>query len=213
MLPAGNRTGHSRSVARVPLPEDREEVGRRVGTLPLVTAPGKWTGPPGRSGPGIRALMATAVASAVLAAAACSPEGGVELGQATSDDRRHPCDLLTTDEIDNVHGWALPAGERPSEHEADGQAVCSWEDHRVGMVHLQLYEGDGAERFEQLRGELESIGEATDVEVPGADAAWEDPTRGIVGILVGEHLAQVGVWGPGASGTHLRLAEIVAGRL
>jgi hypothetical protein len=159
--------------------------------------------------------VATLVTSCLLfAASACSPEGGVELGQATSDDRRDPCGLLTVEEIDSVLGWTLPAGERPGEREADGQAVCSWEDHTTGMVHLQLYEGDGAERFEQLREELEAIGEATDVEVAGADGAWEDPSHGVVGALAGEHFVQVAVWGTVVDeAQHVRLAEMVVERL
>ncbi|MGI9578364.1 MAG: hypothetical protein ACR2OH_09210 [Microthrixaceae bacterium] len=175
----------------------------RVSVTPRLSIAPRW-----------RTAGVFAALTAGFVAGACSPEGGIELGQATSDDRLDPCALLTVEEINQVTGFDLATGQRPREYESNGQAVCNWEDHRSGLVHLQMHEGAADEQFDLVRSDLEEIGEATEVDVPGAQGAFEDASQGLVGMTVGDHFVQVAVWGlPSTESQHLELAEFVAGRL
>jgi hypothetical protein len=122
-----------------------------------------------------------------------------------------PCDLLSVADIERITETVLPDGEVPTEHDADGWAICNWEDPDAGAaIQVQVHLGDGRADFERRRHELGSgsVGSTRDVELAGADEAYDSADQGVVGALVGEHFLQVTTIGGSFDDRHhLALAE------
>ena len=122
-----------------------------------------------------------------------------------------PCALLSVADIDRLTGTTLPEGEVPEEHAVDGWEICNWEDPQAAAaIQVQVRRGDGRADFEHRRHELGagSGGPTRDVDLAGADAAFDSVDQGTVGALVGEHFLQVVVIGGSFDDEHhLALAE------
>ncbi len=154
--------------------------------------------------------------------AACSDDGAdradgapAELGdpvaEASTGSDLDPCALLSVADIDRLTGTTLPQGEVPDEHDADGWEICNWEDPAAAAaIQVQVHRGDGRADFEHRRHELGagSGGPTRDVQLTGADEAFDSVDQGTVGALVGEHFLQVVVIGGSFDDQHhLALAE------
>ena len=156
-----------------------------------------------------RAALCATVAIAVAMVSGCRADGRAEAAppgtNAAPAAVGDPCARLDPAGLKAITGWDLAGGSRPTGHEQPGQAVCNWEaTDRQGAVQLQEHAGGGQASFDRRRSAVTTLGLPAPVElhVPGADAAYEVPGHGIVGLLVNGTFAQVQVFGtfPTASG-------------
>jgi hypothetical protein len=168
--------------------------------------------------PAARVLVAALLLA--LSTAACS-QGTDErsgLGEPVADETIDPCALLTAQDIGEVTGWSIEAGVRPTGQERDGRAVCNWETSEMtGLVQVQVLPDAGRATFERERAELELVhgmAPAVDLDVPGADAAYESPGHQLGAVLVGDDVIQVTTFGVTLDDApHVELVERALGRL
>ena len=167
----------------------------------------------------LRRVLFVSVLAAAGALAACSDDTAAPdaLGEpvavevVTTSLGVESCDLLSVADIERITGTVLPEGEVPDEQDSPPWSICNWEDLDAGAaIQVQVHLGDGRADFERRRHELGSgsVGPTRDIELDGADAAYDDADQGVVGALVGEHFIQVTTIGGAFDDEHhLALAE------
>jgi hypothetical protein len=127
------------------------------------------------------------------------------------------CALLSADEVRRITSWEVSDGTDHSDPGRSGtRSVCSFsETNHAGAVQVQWAPDAGAGEFERARSAMEAAGmDGRDVDVPGADEAYDSPAHGVVGMQVGDAFVQVSTIGPAVSDSHhLELAAAVARNL
>ena len=168
-------------------------------------------------------IMLVLVAGAV---AACSDDSDTsddvaDTTEAASDDAASdedlpdPCGLLATDDLNTATGLEFGEGAVNDTMSGPGRAVCDWtSDSPFATAQTLLFADGDLEMNRETAAEIS--GEPLDVEVPGADQAYQTPEGSIVAMAVGDLFVQVSYIpsGPGnVNEVTLQLAETAVGNL
>jgi hypothetical protein len=133
----------------------------------------------------------------------------------SDEDLPDPCGLLTTDDLNTATGLEFGEGAVNDTMSGPGRAVCDWTSDSPFATAQTLLFADGD--FEMNRETAAEIsGEPLDVDVPGADQAYQTPEGSIVAMTVGDLFVQVSYIpsGPGnVNEVTLQLAETAVGNL
>lgn len=168
----------------------------------------------------------TATTQTVITADSTAPDGGVtstdtavpgedgdDGGEPAAAD---PCALLTTEDLATVTGVEFAEGVFNEDLSVNTQAICDWVSDSPFATAQVLIIPD-ATLFAGNRSSAEEfLGGVTDIDVPGAEAAYVVEGGNVVGMAVGDNFLQVAFVpsGPEDVTTQTtRLAEVAAGNL
>ena len=109
-----------------------------------------------------------------------------------------PCLLLSNDQIREATGWVLPDGEQLHVVDDEPRVTCSWHDMRAeAAVVVQVARSAGRAGFDEWTSQLSTASGAiaTPADVDGVKLAVENPSYGMLTMLVGDDAVHVSVIG------------------
>lgn len=124
------------------------------------------------------------------------------------------CFLLLPGNIEFVVGGTWGDGTINTDLSTDYQTICEWYREGSDTVFVQVVATNDPEGFDAQRENANAaLGDATDIELPGAAAAYSALGGSIVGFVAGDHFFQVSYIGDGTpeeAGHAAALASIIS---
>lgn len=137
--------------------------------------------------------MALVVATCLPLLAGCGEEGvgGSSSTDAADQVRSGPCAILTTEDLEHATGLELTAQSVGTTTTAETEITCVWASDSPEAT-VRVWISPRADDYDDRRTAIhEAHGDAVDIEVPEADAAFVADSGSIVGLTGGDSYAEI----------------------